>query len=278
MRGFIAQNPASSLQISAYTTDVATLDLEIDRRRQRVREVHRPREARFDQENSAQLEADEQELDAEFDARQRRLDIHFESNLHPTRQPEHDTNHPMPREGIGTRDENPHSQFHILDLAHQNRFLSWDGPSGHASGHPSFVQYNLPTLSAVESDPRSDQGLVAMSLDDLFLPPLAMTAGDIESEAFHDVARRQTWPLTAAREIQAEPDPADFVPTHTDETLGFAHAIVLPVSDTRNGSNSGFEALPQSGDRNSCSCAKVCPKGQYVCDSCDDSLAVPYSF
>lgn len=272
--GLIAQNPASSLQIRTYVREVANLDREIDGRRQRVREEYRAREARFNQQNSAQLEADERELDAEFDARQRRLDIRFESSLHPTRQPEHDANHPMPREGIGTRNEHPHNQSHVLDLPDQHPFLSWDGPSGHASGHPSFAQDNLPTLSAVESDPGSDQGRVAMNLDGLFLPPPAMTADDIESEAFHDVATR----LTAARESQAEPDPADSVPTHTDETFGFAHAIVLPVSDIRNGSNSGFEVLPQSGDRNSCSCGKVCPKGQYVCDSCADSLAEPYPF
>jgi hypothetical protein len=241
----VGHNPASVVQMRAYVRETEALDRDINRRRQGLRGQYRAREAQLLQENQAQLEADERELDIESDARQRRLDIGFESSLDPIRQPEHDSDHHMPREAVGTMNRDPQSQFRVPEFA-------------------------LPTL---DSDPRSHPGPGSIGdLHHIFLPVQrsAVNAYEMEDEAFHDVSARQTSPPTAPRESHTSSVPGNVLPTHASESLEAVHAIALAVDDARNESDSLFELSPNSGHGSSCGCGKVCPKGQVSCDSCAD--------
>src|SRR5271156_430794 len=108
----VAQNPALTIQIRWFVRGIEAIDLDINRRRERLREQYRAQEARLIQDNRARLEAAERELDAESDERHLRLYTHFESVLDLARRLGQDASHGRPHESVGNRMPNNHSQFH----------------------------------------------------------------------------------------------------------------------------------------------------------------------
>src|SRR5271156_294610 len=238
----VAQNPALTIQIRWFVRGIEAIDLDINRRRERLREQYRAQEARLIQDNRARLEAAERELDAESDERHLRLYTHFESVLDLARWLGQDA---RPHESVGNRMPNNHSQFHIPDLLpeDQSRIVPLDRASSHVLGDLNSSRSNLTTSSMLGLEPRNHQAPVAggnfhHSLLSVRLPP--MDVDHNANEASLDSVERQTLSSTAIGESHADSVPANMVPPHADETLGVVPATVLPSGGARNGPNSQF--------------------------------------
>jgi hypothetical protein len=263
----VGQNPALTIQIRWFVRGIEAIDLDINRRRERLREQYRAQETRLIQDNRARLEAYERELDAESDERHLRLRTHFESVL-------------------DTRMPNSHSQFHRPDLLSedQSRIVPWGRASSHVLEDLNSSRSNLTTSSMLGPEPRNHQAPVAggnfhHSLLSVMLPSIDVDHN--ANEAFLDSVERQTLSSTAIGESHADSVPADMVPPHADETLGVAPVTVLPSGGARNGPNSQFERSPDSGygsSHTACMACNAVLMGQDVCDSCADVLDIEPSF
>jgi hypothetical protein len=282
----VGQNPASTIQIRSFVRESEAISRDINRRRQRLREQHRAQEAQLIQNNRAQLEAAERELDAESNERHFCAVMRFESGLGLGRWLGQDASHGAPRESVGTRMLENHSQFHIPDLLpeDQSRIVPWDRASNHVLGDLNPSRSNLTTSSMLGPELRNHQALVAggnfhHSLLSVTLP--SMDVDDDANESFLDSAERQTLSSAAIGESHTDSVPANIAPPHADGTLGVAPATALPSDDARNGSNSQFGRPPSSGYGSSYTSCQVCGKilmGQDVCDSCANVLDIEPSF